>query len=76
MKNNADKILNAVIGGFTGSFIGIAAATYFRFRNNMGLYLMTSAPWYVSLIVPGIACGLIVLTAVIIKFILKNKTNR
>ncbi|MBE6894333.1 MAG: hypothetical protein E7483_01820 [Ruminococcaceae bacterium] len=73
MNKKLDKMLNAVIGGFTGSFLGVAAYRYYHFRTNPQIYAAMSAPWHAYLIVPGIACGLVVLAAIIIKIIVSRK---
>lgn len=75
MREKFDKLLNAVIGGFTGSFLGVAAYRYYHFCTNPQIYAAMSAPWHTYLIVPGITCGLVVLTAIIIKLVLKNKNR-
>lgn len=73
MWKKIDKMLNAVIGGFTGSFLGVAVYRYYHFRTNPQIYAVMSAPWHAYLIVPGIACGIIVASAVIAKLIIKRK---
>ena len=73
MPKRLNIILNSVIGSFIGVFIAHSIYRYFDYINHPDLYEIQSAPWYTSIQIYGLAIGLIVFIAIIIKFIIKKK---
>jgi len=68
-----NSLLNIIIGSQVGVFIGTTLFVYFDYKNHMGLYAMRSAPWYASIIIYGIVTATILLIAIVLKYIIKNK---
>ena len=64
------------MGSFTGVFIGSAVFKYLDYKKNPDLYVMQSAPWYLSIQITGIALIIVLLICVVIKVILGNKLKR
>ncbi len=76
MWNKVNTFLNCVIGAFTGVFIAESIWTYRDYRIHPQIYAVMSAPWYTSVLLFGIITAVIVLTAVMIKFLIRKKVSR
>lgn len=63
------------MGSFAGVFIGHSAYEYFHYKKHPGLYEMQSAPWYASIQIYGLATGLVIFVAILLKLIIKNKVK-
>lgn len=70
---NWNRKLNIIIGSFTGVFIGHSIYRYFHYKKYPGLYELQSAPWYTSIQIYGLATAIVVLFAIILKFLIKKK---
>lgn len=73
MLKRLNIILNYVIGSFIGVFIAHSIYKYFEYTKNPDLYRSQSAPWYRSIQVNGLAVGLIIFIAIIIKLLIRGK---
>ena len=71
-----NRILNTIIGTFVGVFIGHGSYVFWDFKTRPDLYAMQSAPWYTSILFYGIVTAIILLVAVIIKWIIRRKLKR
>lgn len=71
-----NRILNTIIGTFVGVFIGHGIYVFWDFKTHPDLYAMQSAPWYTSILFYGIVTAIILLVAVIIKWIIRRKLKR
>lgn len=54
-------------------FAGIVLYEYADYKARPGLYAMWSAPWYVGLLMPGIACFCIMAAAWIVRRIIRKR---
>ena len=71
-----DRILNAVIGAFIGVFIGRGIYVFWDFKTHPDLYAMQSVPWYTSILVTGIETAVVLVIAIVIKLIIRQKVKR
>ena len=71
-----DRILNAVIGAFIGVFIGHGINVFWDHKTYPELDAMRSAPWYTSILVYGIATAAVLVIAIIIKLIIRQKLKQ
>ena len=76
MLKKINYFINILMGSFTGVFIGSAVFKYLDYKKNPDLYVMQSAPWYLSIQITGIALIIALLICVVIKVILGNKLKR
>ncbi|MBC8585042.1 hypothetical protein [Youxingia wuxianensis] len=76
MLKKINYFINILMGSFTGVFIGSAVFKYLDYKKNPDLYVMQSAPWYLSIQITGIALIIVLLICVVIKVILGNKLKR
>ena len=67
--------LNIIIGSFIGVFIGHSMYRCIDFKNHPGLYEIQSAPWYTSILVYGIGTSIVIFTAIILKFLIKENAK-
>lgn len=68
-----NRILNVIIGSFLGVFIGHSLYRYWDYKSHPGLYDWQSAPWYSSILIYGGVTAVILLVAVVIKFIIRKR---
>jgi hypothetical protein len=68
--------LNIIIGSSVGVFIGHSIYKYFDYRKRPNLNELQSAPWYTSIQIYGLATGIVILIAIILKFLIKKKLFR
>ena len=75
MWNKLNTFLNCVIGAFTGVFIAESIFTYWDYKTHPEIYEVTSAPWYTSILLFGIITLSIILVALIVKLIIREKVR-
>lgn len=68
-----NTILNTVMGAFAGGFIGYSIYTFWDFKTHPGLYALTSAPWYSSVLVHGAVTLVVLVICAVIKVVVKRK---
>ena len=73
MLKKLNQILNTIIGAFVGVFIGHGIYVFWDFKTHPDLYAMQSAPWYTSILLYGIVTVVVLIAAVIIKLIIRQK---
>jgi len=73
MKKRWNQILNILIGSSIGVFAGHGIYVFWDYKTHPGLYAMQSAPWYTSILVHGIVLIALLSTAVLIKWIIREK---
>lgn len=73
MKKKVNKILNVVMGSFTGMFLGSGLYRYWHFQKYPNLYITNSAPWYTGILINGLFTLSLLTICIIIKFILREK---
>ena len=71
-----NRILNIIIGAFIGVFIGHGIYVFWDFKAHPDLYAMQSAPWYTSILLYGIVTAVVLIAAVIIKLIIRQKLKK
>ena len=71
-----DRFLNMVIGVFVGVFIGHGIYVFWDFKAHPDLYAMQSAPWYTSILFYGVATAVVLVIAIIIKLIIRQKLKQ
>lgn len=71
-----NRILNTIIGAFVGVFIGHGIYVFWDFKAHPDLYAMQSAPWYTSILLYGIVTAVVLIAAVIIKLIIRQKLKK
>lgn len=76
MLKKINGFLNIVIGSFVGVFIGFSIYKLLDYKAHPGLYAMQSAPWYMSILVQGIVTVVVLVAAVLIKMIIRNKLRK
>lgn len=73
MLTKLNRLLNIIMGAQVGVFIGHTLFTYFHYRNHQDLYAAQSAPWYTSIIMYGTVTAIVLLIAIVLKYIVKKK---
>ncbi len=68
-----DQFLHTLFWAAPGVFAGIALYEYADYKARPGLYATWSAPWYVGLLMPGIACLGIMAAAWIVRRIIRKR---
>lgn len=76
MLKKINDFLNIVIGSFVGVFIGFSIYKFLDYKAHPDLYAMQSAPWYMSILVQGIVTVVVLVAAVLIKMIIRNKLRK
>lgn len=71
-----NNILNIIMGSVAGVFVGMSVYQCYDYYAHPGLYELTSAPWYTSILVHGVVTVTVLLICVIIKVIIKFKEQR
>ena len=71
-----NRILNTIMGAFVGVFIGHGIYVFWDFKAHPDLYAMQSAPWYTSILLYGIATAVVLVLAIIIKLIIRQKLKQ
>lgn len=71
--NQLNRVLNCIIGGLLGIFLGRAIFPFWNYRVNPKTYALYSAPWYYDLIFYGIIVAVLLGIALIIKLIILKK---
>lgn len=70
-----NKFLTTIIWVFIGNFIGHTIFVCWDYHKSPDLYAMQSAPWYTSIITWGLISGIFLLSAIILKCIVRWKSN-
>ena len=73
---NANRIMNTIMGAFVGVFIGHGIYVFWDFKAHPDLYAMQSAPWYTSILLYGIATAVVLALAIITKLIIRQKLKQ
>lgn len=68
-----NQILNILMGCCIGIFIGYAIFVYWDVQKRPDFYAAQSAPWYTSILIYGGLTVIILLIALVIKYILHQK---
>lgn len=76
MVKKLNYILNIVMGGFIGVFIGRGLFVLWECKTHPGLYAMQSAPWYTSIVHYGIFTLVALAILLVIKVILRRKIKQ
>lgn len=76
MLKKINLLLNVITGAFVGVFIGHGIYVFWDFKVHPDLYAMQSAPWYTSILLYGIVTVVILLVAIIIKLIIRQKLKQ
>ena len=71
-----NRILNIIIGAFVGVFIGNGIYVFWDYKVHPDLYAMRSAPWYTSILFVGIETAVVLVIAIIIKLIIRQKLKQ
>ena len=71
-----NRILNIIIGAFVGIFIGHGLYVFWDFKARPDLYAMQSAPWYTGILLYGIAAAAVLVIAIIIKLVIRQKLKQ
>ena len=73
MRKQWNKVLNLIMGGAIGIFVGYALLQIRDYKTNPQIYMFNSAPWYTGILVYGaMTLGVLALCAVV-KWILKYR---
>ena len=75
MKKKINQILNIIMGTFIGVFIGSGLYKYWHFRKYPDLYVIQSAPWYISILINGLFTLVLLSVCMIVKVFLIEKTG-
>lgn len=76
MLKKLNRLLNTIMGAFVGVFIGHGLYVYWDFKAHPDLYAMQSAPWYTSILLYGAVTAAILLAALVVKLIIRQKAKR
>ena len=76
MLRKMKHIMFIAIGSTMGVYIGNVLFVWFDYRNNPGLYEMSSAPWYARIISISIICGIILLVEIAVQCFVLYKINK
>ena len=76
MLKKLNRLLNTITGAFVGVFIGHGLYVFWDFKAHPDLYAMQSAPWYTSILLYGAVTAAILLAALVIKLIIRQKAKR
>ncbi len=76
MLKKLNRLLNTITGAFVGVFIGHGLYVFWDFKAHPDLYAMQSAPWYTSILLYGAMTAAILLAALVIKLIIRQKAKR
>lgn len=71
-----NQVLNIIIGAVVGVFIGHGIYVFWDFKTHPDLYAMQSAPWYTSILFVGIETAVVLVIAIIIKLIIRQKLKQ
>lgn len=71
-----NRILNTITGACVGVFIGHGIYVFGDFKAHPDLYAMQSAPWYTSILLYGIVTVVVLVLAIIIKLIIRQKLKQ
>lgn len=76
MLRKINGLLNIVIGSFVGVFIGFSIYKLWDYKAHPDLYAMQSAPWYTGILVHGIFTVVVLVMAVLVKLIIRDKLRK
>lgn len=76
MKKKIYRILNMIMGSFTGVFLGSGLYRYWHFQAYPDVYVMQSAPWYTGILIQGALTLMVLTVCLIIKTILIKMQGR
>ncbi len=68
-----NRVLNCIIGGLLGTFLGRGIWLFWDYRINPEIYALYSAPWYYELIFYGITVTALSCIILTVKYILRKK---
>ena len=66
-------ILNAAFWCFIGVFLGVSLYTCWDYHARPGLYALTSAPWYTSIVMYGILTAIAAAVLLAAMYMVKKK---
>ena len=76
MWNKINTFLNCLIGAFIGVFLARSVYTYWDYKAHPEIYEVSSAPWYTIILLFGIVSGVIILAALIVKIMIREKVKK
>ena len=76
MWNKLNTFLNCLIGVFIGGFLARSVYTYWDYKTHPEIYEVSSAPWYTVILLFGIVSGAIILAALIVKVMIREKVKK
>ncbi len=71
-----NTILNIMMGSCIGVFIGMSIYQCYDYYSHPGLYELTSAPWYTSILLHGVVTAVVLVICAIIKVIIKLRKQK
>ncbi len=76
MLKKVNQLLNTIIGAFVGVFIGHGIYVFRDFKTHPDLYAVQSAPWYTSILLYGSVTAVVLVIAMILKWIIRHKLQQ
>ena len=76
MWNKLNTFLNCLIGVFIGVFLARSVYTYWDYTTYPEIYAVSSAPWYTAILLFGIVSGAIILAAMLVKVMIREKVKK
>lgn len=73
MLKQVNRIINTIMGSFTGVFIGNGLYTYWDYCRHPAIYATWSAPWYTSIQVTGVALAVVLCICITVKICIRKK---
>lgn len=70
------RFLSILMAAFTGAFLGHALYLFWDQSARPELYALSSAPWYVQLIVPGIVLFCVLVFGAAAKWVIYRKLKK
>ncbi len=68
-----NTILNIIMGSSIGVFVGMSIYQCYDYYVHPGLYELTSAPWYTSILLHGVVTVALLVICVVIKVFIKYR---
>lgn len=68
-----NAIINILMCGFIGAFVGGAICKYLDYIKHPDLYVAQSAPWYLDIQISAVALALVLVVCIVVKIIIRNK---
>lgn len=73
MWKKLNNLLNIIIGSFLGVFVGYSVYEFWHYKTHPDIYAMTSFPWYSGIQLLGMVAAAVVIAAILLKLIIRNK---